>query len=457
MQIQLDQTRLKEMARTLQAAVAATPKQRFRYTQALDAIARAVGFADWNTAETKLPVATDDRTAPASTGAQPGSVPQGSQAYVLRVTHDYDTDTLICPSMDAALEQIQGVLFELGHSISEAECARLLRTEGAIDLDRTEIEVIEAPVMQGTTSGLTDNAQALLEAAEDILTNGRVNVALAPREVDALRHATDQLARDLVAAHPDRAGLLDNQLVQYPAPWSLKETAEQEDDPERLTIQDADGQVVEDLGQEPSDAALARANSLIDAIRAHHTHNRPDTPEGASDLLDAFRRAGGTRDDLFALLNSGPDLSESVDAAAAELEIDGPESAIAALVEGLGLIDAIDWLYESLRAAPRFQHIDLETLSQPAVDRLRRHGIVACADEAQLSQRLTSLVDEAASIAAAEAVHQTPDDTSETVADNVWAPATEINRQGSEGQLRFLIAQTSPRTAADMLETVLKA
>ncbi|MBK1666490.1 hypothetical protein CKO28_00350 [Rhodovibrio sodomensis] len=435
MNIQIDLPRLKEMARTLQHAVAETPKQRFRYTQALDALARALGWADYNTAEAKLQEAA---SGPIETTASAGSAPAG-KVYLLKATHDYTTDTVVCTTYDAVLTQIQQLLFELDTATSEQEVAEQLTEDGSLEIDDTTIELEQVQVVGASAPDLSVSAERMVARMESLLRTEGLDERLSPYDAELTVNAYAQLARDVVARHPDRAELLQ-WLIDHrsPAPWKLVEHRTHEDQPESLQIRDAENGLIEDLGTQPSNEALAHAASLIEAVRGLRDQRASDLPAGTTEVINAFRKAGGTAETLFRVLNSNHDVDAANDAST-ELEIDGIDCAFACLVEQMGVIASIDFLLKTL-ATLDHRSLDRVQLAQPAIDLMIRQAVAQLGDEDRLTEALDDLVYDQVSEMAANAANSVEDDAAaDEAVERTWQLASSVNNQGPSGQLAFLV------------------
>jgi hypothetical protein len=434
MNIQIDLPRLKGMARTLQHAVAETPKQRFRYTQALDALARALGWADYNTAEAKLQEAA---SAPAET-VTASAAPTG-KAYVLKATHDYTTDTVVCTAYNAVLTQIQQLLVELDTAMSEQEVVEQLNEDGSLEIDDTTIELEQVQVIGASAPDLSVSAERMVARMESLLREEDLEERLSGYEAELTVNAYAQLARDVVARRPDRADLLQ-WLIDHrtPAPWKLVEHRTDEDQPESLQIRDAEGGLIEDLGTQPSDEALARAASLIETVRGLRDQSAGDLPAGTTEVINAFRKAGGSAETLFRVLNSNHGVDAANDAST-ELEIDGIDCAFACLVEQLGVIASIDFLLKTLATLDQ-PSVDQAQLARPAIDLMIQQAVAQLGDADQLTEILDDLVyDQVSEMAANAANSVEDDDAADAVVERTWQLASSVNNQGPSGQLAFLV------------------
>jgi uncharacterized protein YukE len=206
--------------------------------------------------------------------------------------------------------------------------------------------------------------------------------------------------------------------------------------PHRLV--DATGQAVEELGAGDED----RAQALVAAVAAYAAEIGGDLPEGCREIIDAFLAAGGSHDDLWALINSDacPDGAED---ASGELEINGIEGGFGVIVDVLGVFGTAQWLIDVRRNdRERWAHLDFERLVDPAVQRLIGRGLAAFADHDALWHALIDHVDDAVSHLAADAANAaTSEAEAEAAIEATWKTASDVNNQDVPGQLRFLIQE----------------
>ena len=446
MQFQIDRTRLKSMARTLQACVAETPKQRFRYTQALDALARAFGYADWNTAEATLPE-TAAAPASATASATDSARPLSDDLYLVRTTHDYTAHNVVCAGFDRAVAEARNAL---DNALDTTEIVRRLQTDGWIAHADTTVEIERTEIAGRTMDDFHPDLSAinLLNQLRD-LQRARPAETIGQSTADALQEPADALACALVASDPTRRWLLDAQLQRHPAPWKIVERL-----PRKPQLVDATGALVMLLPDNPSDDPAAII--LIEAAYARADEQGCLTDTDAAALLQAYRRSGGTADELNALVKMtvpratygfSPEARNACAAAANELEIDGMLAAIEELVNQLGLEAACATLHDAAYRH-RAGEDPIVEIMQPVAIPLAGKLIRQVEDDDALWQELMDLVDDGFAHMAAEAANAAEDeDQADHVREQVLSRTGEVNNAGIEGQVAFLCGFHGPAEA----------